>query len=264
MPPAALPDRLYLVNLSGRAEFRPVYDALAHMGFYNLNPEQIRDLQSPDAGDLLTREGGNLASMLASLQKNAPELKARIEEYLSLVVPGISGADAKPVGPKETVEFRQVVKGSKDPWRFLATNMSDGTLRALGVLVALFQGAGRDGARARLVGIEEPEAALHPAAAGVLRDSLRDACEHTQVLVTSHSPDLLDETSITNEEILAVVAEDGETRIGPLDAAGRTALRDHLYTAGELLRMNQLRPDPQAAYLRADQLALFGGGVASA
>ena len=43
------------------------------------------------------------------------------------------------------------------------------------------------------MGIEEPELALHPAAAGVLIDSLREAADTAQVLVTSHSPDLLDD-----------------------------------------------------------------------
>jgi hypothetical protein len=44
--------------------------------------------------------------------------------------------------------------------------------------------------------------------------------------------------------ILPVVSEQGVTKIGPLDEAGRTAIRDRLYTAGELLRLNQLTPDP--------------------
>jgi hypothetical protein len=42
-PPAALKDRLYLVNVSGVPRFRPVYDALSRMGFYSLNPDRIRD-----------------------------------------------------------------------------------------------------------------------------------------------------------------------------------------------------------------------------
>jgi hypothetical protein len=49
--PAASRDRLYLVNASGVREFRPLYDALSAMGFYNLNPEAIRDLQPPDPGE---------------------------------------------------------------------------------------------------------------------------------------------------------------------------------------------------------------------
>ena len=136
--------------------------------------------------------------------------------------------------------------------------MSDGTLRAFGVLVALFQGAGGDDAERRLIGIEEPEAALHPAAAGILIDGLRDAAEHSQVLVTSHSPDLLDNDEISVDSIFAVVAEHGESRIGPLDEAGRTALREHLYTAGELLRMDQLNPDPELSNVNPNSLQLFG------
>ena len=153
--------------------------------------------------------------------------------------------------------FRQEVRGARYPWRFFASNMSDGTLRALGVLIALFQGF--DGAESvrRCVGIEEPEVALHPAAAGVLMDGLRDAAEQAQILVTSHTPDLLNNKEIPDDAIVAVVAEHGESRIGPLDEVGRSALRDHLYTAGELLRMNQLRPDPSVFELRPEQLDLF-------
>ena len=160
----------------------------------------------------------------------------------------------KAVGPREILEFKQIVRGARHPWRFLATNMSDGTLRSLGVLVALFQ---VPQSSARLVAIEEPEIALHPAAAGVLTDSLQDASNHSQVLITSHSPDLLDE-SIPDSAILAVASEYGDTKIGCLDEAGRSALGEHLYTAGELLRMDQLRPDPQATELAAEQLILFG------
>ena len=255
--PVAADDRLYLVNVSGVEAFRPIYDALVGMGFYNLNPEAVRELQSPDPGDLLKRDGGNLASVLANLRTRSPEIKKRIEEYLGKVVSGISGVDERSVGPKETLEFRQEVRGARYPWRFFASSMSDGTLRALGLLVALFQGFDGTESTRRCVGVEEPEVALHPAAAGVLIDALQDAAEQAQILVTSHSPDLLDNREIPDDAILAVVAEHGESRIGPLDEVGRSALRDHLYTAGELLRMNQLRPDPSVFELRPEQLHLF-------
>jgi predicted ATPase len=257
--PAAAGDRLYLVNVSGLDEFRPVYDALTHMAFYNLNPDRIRDLQPPDAGEVLRRDGGNLASVLGRLERDSPGLKSRIEEYLSKVVPGIRGFEAKPVGPKETIVFRQEVAGSKQPWHFFASNMSDGTLRALGILVALLQPSNGQADRVPLVGIEEPEIALHPAAAGVLRDSLRDASRKTQVLVTSHSPDLLDDPDIRDEEILPVIAEHGETRIAPLDEAGRSAIKDRLYTPGELLRLDQLRPEDPGARNVLSTPSLFPG-----
>ena len=257
-PPVAAADRLYLVTVSGLEPFRAVYESLATTGFYNLNPEAIRDLQPPDPGKLLERDGYNIASVLHNLSENAPDFKRRIEDYLGQVVPGITGVERRAIGPRETLAFRQKVRGARYPWQFLAGNMSDGTLRALGVLVALFQSYAQDDRRRWLVGIEEPEIALHPAAAGVLVDSLRDAAEHTQILVTSHSPELLDNPDISADQIIAVTAESGETRIGPLDESGRSALRDRLYTAGELLRMNQLDPDPSLSRPSTRQMDLFG------
>ena len=251
-PPACASDRLYLVNMSGLEVFRPLYDALSGMGFYNLNPEAIRDLQAPDPGELLKRDGSNLASVLSNLDGGR---KTAVEEYLTAITPGVTGVAARTMGTKLTLDFRQEVRGAKYPWRFPASNMSDGTLRALGVLVALFQGDGESVERRHLVGIEEPESALHPAAAGVLIDSLTDASQWTQIIVTSHSADLLDNAAIPDTSILAVLSEHAETRIGPLDEAGRSALRDHLFTAGELLRMDQLRPDPDRS--APHQLDLF-------
>ncbi|HEX6040454.1 AAA family ATPase, partial [Longimicrobium sp.] len=262
--PVRVKDRLYLVSVSGLATFRPVYDALANMGFYNLNPDAIRDLQPPDPGELLARDGGNLPAVLQKLSIRNPQLKARVEEYMAQAVPGIYGVDAIPLGPRETVEFVQQDTQGEHEWRFLAANMSDGTLRALGVLLALFQSGAEDYAgRAgpSLVGIEEPETALHPAAAGVLIDSMRDAASMRQILVTSHSPELLDNPSIADSAILAVVAEDGATRIGHLDEAAGSVLRDHLFTAGDLLRMNQLRPESAARSLKPEDLELFGTGA---
>lgn len=253
VPPAASADRLFLVNVSGYPEFRPLYSALSRMGFFSLNPDRIRDLQPPDAGDLLARDGGNLASVLGKLARENPTAKKRIEEYLSRVVPGIREVEPRSVGPKETLEFRQDVAGARDPWRFFAANMSDGTLRTLGVLVALFQSSDGGEDRVRLVGVEEPEIALHPAAAAVLRDGLRDASRSTQVLVTSHSSDLLDDEDIEADSILAVVSEHGATRIGRLNEVGRSVLHDRLYTVGELLRMNQL--DPEVAEPEFDLMA---------
>ena len=254
--PPASSDRLYLVSAAGLPPFRPLYDALSHMGFYNLNPDVIREPQPPDPGEVLKRDGSNLASVLGQLEKEGG-IK-RIVELLSKVVPGIQNIVVKNVGKKETLEFRQLVGTNKDPWRFMAENMSDGTLRALGVLTALFQSSKADGKQVPLVGIEEPETAVHPGAAGILRDGLRAASNATQIIVTSHSPDLLDDKEIADEHILAVVSRNGETVIGPLDIAGRTAIRDRLYTAGELLRLNQMEPDQKALNsVSANQLELF-------
>lgn len=243
-PPAAASDRLYLVAMSGQPEFRPLFNALSHMGFYNFNPDVIRELQAPDVGEVLAGDGRNLASVLKRLTDGAlPSQLERVIELLGRVVPGISSVNHKPQGKKETLEFRQWVAGSRDTWRFDAENMSDGTLRALGVLVALFQSPASEAMRVPLVGIEEPETALHPGAAAVLRTALLEASRHTQIIVTSHSPDLLDDKAITEDMLLSVTSQKGNTLIGRIDPASRSSIRDHLFTAGELLRLNQIETD---------------------
>ena len=141
-PPAGGSDRLYLLPASTYKAFRPVYDTLAGMGFYNLNPAQIRELQSPDPGDLLDRDGGNIASVLDRMKSDSPSDVERIGQYLASVVPGTYSVEPRTVGPKLTLEFRQRVRSDPNPWRFLANNVSDGTLRVLGVLAALFQRPG--------------------------------------------------------------------------------------------------------------------------
>jgi predicted ATPase len=255
--PPASSDRLYLVNAAGLPEFRPVYDALTRMGFYNINPDQLRDMQPPTASTLLTRDGSNIADVLGRIWEQYPTARLRVEQYLAAIVPGVRRVNVRTVGPRRTLEFEQQASESfGERHRFPAMSMSDGTLRALGILVALFQGGMDGNSDVSLVGIEEPESALHPAAAGILLDSLREASTHTQVIITSHSADLLDNDEIPTDAILAVALDNGGTTIGPLDDVGRSVLRDHLFTAGELLRQDQLRPS-EASVAGGDRVQIF-------
>lgn len=240
--PVPAPDRLFLVTASGLAPFRPVFDALTAMGFYNLNPDAMKELQSPDAGELLHRDGSNVASVVGRLTDDNPRTIRRIEEYLAAIVPGVAGVSRKQLGPRETVEFRQDVVGAEHPWRFWAASMSDGTLRVLGILVAVSQLFDRRDP-IRLVGIEEPETALHPAAASDLLSALSEATTETQILVTSHSADLIDQDDFDPRCLLIVRSIEGETKVAQVDEASKSAIRDHLYTAGELHRMDQLEAD---------------------
>ncbi|WP_426165960.1 AAA family ATPase [Pseudoduganella sp. R-34] len=255
--PAVTADRLALVSASGLSAFRPVYDALIAMGFYNLNPKVIRELQKPQDGRLLKPSGENISSVIGHLARTNPTSKQVIEDYLHAVVPMVHGVERETVGPMESLSFKQDMAGDKNPWRFLAQNMSDGTLRALGILTALFQG--NSDHSPSLIGIEEPETALHPAASAALREALERASERTQVIVTSHSPDLLDDMKIEPESLLVVAAEEGVTRIVPLGKGSREVMRQHLCSAGELLRLNQLNPDPVSPDTPAlKQAELFG------
>jgi len=248
LPPSA-DDRLYLVHAAAIPDFRPVFDGLSDVNVYNLNPGVMRAPQRPDAGDLLRRDGSNIASVLEHLRRTAPDVKNKVEEYLRLVVPGTVAAERVSYGAYESLEFRQHVEGREDAWTFPATSMSDGTLRALGILVALFA-PGSSGYSP--IGIEEPETALHPAAAGLLLEALSLASEERQVVATSHSPELLDSSDLRPENILTVRAESGVTSIGAMAPAAAEALRDGSYTAGELLRVDQLQPP-----FPIEQLGLF-------
>ncbi|MEZ5213157.1 AAA family ATPase [Gordonia sp. (in: high G+C Gram-positive bacteria)] len=248
MPPAN-DQRLYLVSAAGLPAFLPVFEGLAGITVFSPVPDIIRQPQTPDLGDFLVRDGANLASVLQRLERteSGRKTKARIEEYLRVIVPGMQGVRREALGQWETLQFSQEVAGGTAPWRFPAQSVSDGTLRALAVLTGLFASTG---SLRGPIGIEEPENALHPAAAAVLMDALREASERRQVIVTSHSADLLDRDDFSPDEILAVRSVAGETVVGALEPGGDLALRERLYTPGELLRRDQLLPversgDPQ-------------------
>lgn len=244
--PAADPRSLLLAGLARRRPFRAVYEGLAGISAFNLAPQAMRALRAPGRGHALDREGSNVASVLHRLGRGpaaGQDDGKRLDSYLQRIVPGIQGARRRVLGGLETVEFAQDVPGSAHPWRFTAPSVSDGTLRSLGVLVALFAPA--DGAYG-VVAIEEPETALHPTATAVLLEALRDAADRRQVLVTSHSPELLDHEDVDVAELRAVRADQGRTAIGDLDEEGAFALRAQLDTAGALLRGDRLLPHPSA------------------
>ena len=234
------------------------------MLFYSLSPEAIREETEPDPSPLLHSDGRNLPSLIDQLDRQHPETKERIEAYLQLLVPGARSVSAvsldEPGGAGVVVlELRQDLdtreRGSEWPgWPFLAPSMSDGTLRALGILTALLQ----DGEpHPSLVAIEEPEIALHPAAVGILLGAMHDARERTQVIVTTHSPDLLHSDEVGTDELLAVSADTGATVIGKVDEGSRKILSDRLFSPGELLRLDQLEPDDTAPQAACDESDLF-------
>jgi hypothetical protein len=234
-------DRLYLPIASGASPFREVYDFLINMEFYSPDPQAMKvDLDTSGPADVLDPNGSNLASVFDRISSEHPDEAVRIIDYMRHIVPGLHAIKPETFKTYKLLTFEQEVSDSLTR-SCLASTMSDGTLRALAVLVSLFQ---RSGAQARpsLVAIEEPETGLHPAAVGILLDAMRERQDFGQVIVSSHSADLLDNLNISNEGILALDKSAGATEIAPLDNVGLSSLHDHLYTAGELLRMDQLKP----------------------
>ena len=241
-------DRLALPVVSAIEEFRPIYDFLTSMRFYSIDPVQLRELQDSDPGDVLKRDGSNAAAVLKRISEQSNERYERICGLLPKVAYGIEGVHYKSVGKKETLEFKLDV-GLEAPWSFDALNMSDGTLRVLGILLALYQPGNHT-----LVAIEEPEATLHPAAAEVIVQALADASQERQILITTHSPDIINSEYIKESYLRAVSMEGGRTIISPLSQSTRDAILEGLYTPGELLSRGELTPDTEAAKTSALQL----------
>jgi len=253
--PRIEPDHLALSVISAVPEFAPVYDFLANMRFYALAPDRIRHLQEPDAGEVLSQDGRNAAAVLREIQRRSIDNHERLCRLLAKVVPGISYAEYLSVGPGETVRFKQDV-GDKAPWNFNALNMSDGTLRVLGILLAVYQVSSPS-----FLAIEEPEATIHPAALDVVIDILKEGASRFQLLLTTHSPDILDNRKVKDDELRVVQSDKGKTTISSLGLLSRNVIRDRLYSAGELLRMQELEPNAEEARNKESQLNLFGSSL---
>lgn len=255
--PRVEPDRLALTVLSAVEEFRPIYDFLTNIRRYNLSPESLRELQDPDPneGAVLLSDGSNAPAVLRRISEDGEgndHVHERICRLLGTIVPGTTDVQPKSLGQKETLEFRQDV-GLQHEWRFDALNMSDGTLRALGILLAVYQPR-----PASVMIVEEPESTIHPAATEILMDILLDGAERSQILVTTHSPDVLDNKRLTDNQIVVVESVQGVAQITPLTETTREVIRQRLYTPGELLRQGELQVDRDYADRAARQLDLFG------
>ena len=76
----------------------------------------------------------------------------------------------------------------------------------------------------------------------MLADLLNDATRRSQLIVTTHSPDFIDcVTGYRAVESLRIVElVDGVTKVGHASDAQVEAVRQHLFSPGELHRMGDL------------------------
>ena len=237
------PASLCLPLIGGHALFAPVVRALGAMRVYDLEPARLRESKEFD-GSMLRPDGRNTASVLEKIGREHPEELERIGDLLGVVVRHGMQVRAARQGSKLHLEFTE----AWDEHRrviFDAMNVSEGALRTVGLLTAVLQ----DPIPPLLV-LEEPDKALHPNAFGVLLDLLRIAMRRTQILVTTHSPELLDTKWIGEQLLRVVLWENGETRIARLSEGSKRVLQQRLAGAGELLRTNSLDtaplPQPEA------------------
>lgn len=238
------PDRLALYAASATPEFRKVYDFLSGIRSYRIDPGAMIDMIDPDPDLSLSFDGYNAASILNRLQYDPASSYERINNLLGLVVPGVEEVGTVNYRHLETVQF---IEGGAE---VLARDMSEGTLRLLGLLLAIYQPH-----TPSVLVFEEPEMGIHPGAAEVVMTVLLDAAKRTQVLVTTHSPDILDDKVVTDEMIRVVTKVEGRSVVAPVSDSSRRAIRERLYSPGELLRIDELNPDTSAS---ASEANLFG------
>lgn len=248
LTPALEPSALALPLVGGDERFAPIFRVLGAMRVYSIEPSKLREMQDPDSGVSLRPDGSNAASVLQELLRGegASATKAEINRILESIVPATKAVSPKKHGNKLSMSFSQEW-GEKKKLSFDAFNMSDGTLRSLGLIMAVFQKPSPS-----ILVIEEPEATIHPGALGAVLDLIRKAAKTMQVVVTTHSPELLDAKWITDANLRIVSWQEGASHLLPPSEATREAMRQHLMGAGELLRSNALHPDE--LFTNADDL----------
>jgi predicted ATPase len=247
---------LCLLSVIGLQPYLELSEGLRFMGFYNFLPDAIRGYQKPNPGWLLEKDGRNLASVIEGLKEIDPESMQRVRDYLSTIAEDVESFDVVRYGELETVRFRLRSGQDGNGLQFDAASMSDGTLRALASLMAAFQIRLPFGPS--VIGIEEPETALHPAAMRALVDALDDATQHTQILLTTHSADLLSGRDVSPGQVLIVRSRDRQTYLTPIDPASREIIQNELYSLADLQRMDKLDLD-EADLKRQAQLSRQGG-----
>jgi type I restriction enzyme M protein len=193
-------------------------------------PDIMRQPQPPSESPSLADNGENITSALYRMKRSQ---RTEVVRAMQRIIPGLADVEAQPAGRYFTLVFRQN-HGANRQADFTATEMSDGALRALAVIVAAQQMQTNE-----LLVVEEPEISLHPGAADVIYDVLHRASKHGTVLITTHSPEILDRAK--DDEILVCEYVKGVTKIGPLAESQRALVRQGLFSAAELMRSEELR-----------------------
>jgi predicted ATPase len=161
----------------GLAEF------VSRWGFFDPNPYLLRRGWSGLDSSRFDPYGRNLAERLFAISKSSPD----VFEQIVLATQSVLGLPSK-IEPRESEDrfyFVQSEAGLQFPVHQMG--VSSGTLRTLALMTALFGESGSN-----LIGIEEPENNVHPTALTSFAEYLLKVRTRVQILVTTHSPLLLD------------------------------------------------------------------------
>jgi len=157
--------------------------ALTHIGFLSIQPAAMRGYGR--RGAPLGVDGSNVSGVLAQLC-DEPEAKRGLVDWLAeFCAPEITDLDFVEIKELGDVIAMFVEKGGK---RISARSLSDGTLRFLGILLAL-----RTAAPGSVLLMEEVDTGLHPTRIRLLLEYLETVTREReiQVIATTHSPVIL-------------------------------------------------------------------------
>lgn len=183
-------------------KFRALADFLSGVSYLHIVPQLLREGQSSPLDKLSAdKYGRDLLESVRStpLRERTSRLK-HIADALQVVAPDFSelalNTDSRGRPHLEVSFAHWRSRGARQDER----QFSDGTLRLIGLLWALQEKAGP-------LLLEEPELSLHPAIVRQLAPLIHRAQlagDRRQVVLSTHSPDLLMDEGIAAEEVLLV------------------------------------------------------------
>ena len=232
--PYVEPTSLALMVLAGDTRFAPLANALRSIATYSIFPDELRVPQKYDPRRPMDRRGTNWVSILKDQAEET--WKPDLVEVLHQLTGDLTDLKFEHLAGFLVPQF----KHERDPsakrkqW-FDAAQESDGTLRVAGMITALLQRP-----RPELIALEEPELTVHPGAIQLLYEYIKEATLTGQVVLTTHSPDLL--ALLAADDVRVVERADDETRVAPLHEAQRDVVNRGLFSLGEVMRSEGLRP----------------------
>ncbi|HEX9732440.1 MAG TPA: AAA family ATPase [Thermoanaerobaculia bacterium] len=239
-----------VLPLIGRSDsvWEAVYEAARRMRTYDLLPGAMAESSKIGPGTYLESDGTNAGDALKAVE-GTPDHRW-VDEHLAALTPGLEHVRTEVVLGRRVLTFTQVQNDVGLDYD--ASQMSQGTLRSLGILLAM-----RQQPTPSLVLVDEVENSVHPSALGVLLDAAQASKDRVPIVFTTHSPEVLDHRAATGERIRVVEWRDGTSVVYRLNAETASAVSE-IETVGSMLRSNMLWPEDQPGTWTDDLFALEG------
>jgi len=204
--------------------------------FLLMNPDAMGEPQPPTAtryGLRLTKDARNIAAYLKSLYEADQDAFNDLIEAMRFVVPYAKSFNYEQTGDLIRSDYLTLTEVN---FKIPGWMISTGTLRVLAILACL-----RHPDPPQLLVIEELENGLDPRTLGLVLSEINGAVDagQTQVIITTHSPSLLDQVSL--ESIVTVQRENGQpTFRRPADDESLAEWRNR-FLPGQLYTMGRFR-----------------------